>query len=110
MQLRILNQDFIPLEVVDTYKSIIWTDRYDLCGEFELCLDPLGVIAKTMQKDYYLELDHSEHLMIIEDFNTETDFDDGDLLIIKGRSLESILDRRVIWPQKVFDGNFQNQI
>ena len=110
MQLRILNQDFIPLEVVDIYKSIIWTDRYDLCGEFELCLDPLGVIAKTMQKDYYLELDHSEHLMIIEDFNTETDFDDGDLLIIKGRSLESILDRRVIWPQKVFDGNFQNQI
>lgn len=110
MQLRILNQDFIPLEVVDTYKSIIWTDRYDLCGDFELCLDPLSVLAKTIQKDYYLELDDSEHLMIIEDFNTETDFDDGDLLIVKGRSLESILDRRVIWPQRIFDGDFQNQI
>lgn len=110
MQLRLLNENYIPLEVIDTYKSLIWTDRYDLCGEFELCLDPLSVIAKTIRKDYYLELDNSEHHMIIEDFNTETDFDDGDLLIVKGRSLESILDRRVVWPQTICDGNFQNQM
>ena len=110
MQLRLLNENYIPLEVIDTYKSLIWTDRYDLCGEFELCLDPLSVMAKTIRKDYYLELDNSEHHMIIEDFNTETDFDDGDLLIVKGRSLESILDRRVVWPQTICDGNFQNQM
>lgn len=110
MQLRLLNENYIPLEVIDTYKSLIWTDRYDLCGEFELCLDPLSIIAKTIRKDYYLELDNSEHHMIIEDFNTETDFDDGDLLIVKGRSLESILDRRVVWPQTICDGNFQNQM
>ena len=110
MQLRLLNENYIPLEVIDTYKSLIWTDRYDLCGEFELCLDPLSIIAKTIRKDYYLELSNSEHHMIVEDFNTETDFDDGDLLIVKGRSLESILDRRVVWPQTICDGNFQNQI
>lgn len=110
MQLRLLNENYIPLEVIDTYKSLIWTDRYDLCGEFELCLDPLSIIAKTIRKDYYLELSNSDHHMIVEDFNTETDFDDGDLLIVKGRSLESILDRRVVWPQTICDGNFQNQI
>ena len=110
MQLRLLNENYIPLEVIDTYKSLIWTDRYDLCGEFELCLDPLSIIAKTIRKDYYLELSNSEHHMIVEDFNTETDFDDGDLLIVKGRSLESILDRRVVWPQTICDGNFQNQM
>ena len=48
--------------------------------------------------------------MIIEDLAVDSDTEDGDHLIVTGRSLESILERRIIWGQKVLTGNLQDAI
>jgi len=60
--------------------------------------------------DYYLWNASSEHTMIIEQINITSDAEDGNKLLVSGRSLESILDRRIIWGQAVFSGNLQEAI
>ena len=47
--------------------------------------------------DYYISIDDSDRIMIIEDIEIITDIENGDHLKISGRSLESILDRRIFW-------------
>jgi hypothetical protein len=48
--------------------------------------------------------------MVIEDVEIKYDVEDGSSLIVKGRSAESILDRRIIWTQTVLTGSLQNGI
>lgn len=48
--------------------------------------------------------------MIIEGLEIQTDAEDGNKLIVTGRSLESILDRRIVWKQTEIDGNMQSAI
>ena len=64
----------------------------------------------TLIDDRYLVSDESDHVMIIEDRQIKTDIETGNKLIVTGRSLESILERRVIWGQRAISGNLQDRI
>lgn len=108
MNVRVLDTNFEPLWAVDLYESLIWTDRFDEYGDFEIYTQPSSTIASMLKKDYYLEMDDSDKLMIIETFKTQVDEDAGKHLIVSGRSLESILERRIVWNQTILNGNFQN--
>lgn len=48
--------------------------------------------------------------MIIDERIINSDIESGYTLMIRGRSLEFILDRRIIWVQTNLNGNFQNSI
>ena len=111
MNLYTLNTSFEVQNIVDQYSSFIWTDRYNKAGDFELYL-PMSVEIEAMfPMDWYLQNSDSSRTMIIEQHKVETSFDDGDWLTITGRSLESILDRRVVWGQTSFtNANFQDAI
>ena len=67
-------------------------------------------LLQYLKEDYYLWLKDSEHCMIIEDIKINADTEEGNHLIVTGRSLESILERRIIWGQRIFNGNLQNGI
>lgn len=102
MEVTILNTEFKPIGIIDNYKSLIWTDRYDEAGDFELHIPLQGKIPENLEKDYYLRNENSEHMMIIESLTVETDIESGATLVVSGRSLESILDRRIVWDKRVF--------
>lgn len=106
MELIVLNKEFERIQVIDTFESLIWTDRYYSYGDFEL-YTPMNVeLLQYLQIGYYLYLRESEHMMIIMHIQTTTDLDDGDHLIVRGRSLESILERRIIknnWQKTTFE-------
>ena len=110
MELLVLDTDLIAVDIQDTYQSLIWTDRYDQYGDFELKLPMDSSLLSVLQQNYYLYSTQSEHLMIIEKIEIDSDIEDGNSLIISGRSLESILDRRIIWGQKTYSGNLQDAI
>lgn len=110
MELFVLNADFESIAVIDTYESMIWTDRYNAYGDFEIYFAMDENLLEYIKEDYYLWLKDSEHSMIIEDINIDADTEEGNRLIVTGRSLESILERRIIWGQRVFSGNLQNAI
>lgn len=110
MEALVLNTNFETVGIVDVFESMIWTDRFDSYGDFELYLPMDASYFLLLQKDYYLWSRDSEHLMIIEDVAIDTDVEEGNHLVVTGRSLESILERRIIWGYKILTGNFQNGI
>lgn len=103
MNFYILNETFDPIAIIDDYESAIWTDRYLEPGDFELYIPINNTIPSNIKIGRYLYYEGSEHTMIIESIKIETDIEDGDKMIVTGRSLESILDRRIIWNKTVFE-------
>lgn len=99
MEIRLLNQNFVPIEVIDIYTSFIWTDRYYECGDFELKI-PAAHIPFNMQVGLYLTYDRSDHIMVIETMQTDKTAEDGSIVTISGRSAEILLDRRVIYEYR----------
>lgn len=110
MEFLVLDENLQTSSVLDTYESILWVDRYNQCGDFELYTSMNDTILSKIKSDYYIWSKDSEHTMIVEDIKINTDAEDGNELIIVGRSLESILERRIIWNQTILSGNFQNGV
>lgn len=110
MNLLVLDRDLKAVTVIDVYISFIWTDRYYEYGDFEFYTSMTDTILDYIKQDYYLQNEESEHLMIIEKILINSDSEDGNHLTVTGRSLESILDRRIVWGQRSISGNFQNGI
>lgn len=110
MDITVLDTNFNPVAIVDTYESFIWTDRYYKYGDFELYTAVDSQIVDIMQLDRYLKIDGSEHMMIIEKDLIESDLEEGNRITVSGRSLESILDRRIVWGQRILNGNLQSAI
>jgi len=103
MDLLILNNAFQKVGVIDAFESLIWTDRYFEAGDFELVTSPTSNILYILSQGVYAAIEDSEHLMIIEDTRIKTDPINGNKLIAKGRSFESVLDRRIIWDPVIFE-------
>lgn len=103
MDLYVLNTEFDTVAIIDDYESFNWTDRYNEAGDFELVLLVTTELLTVIQTDYYLYFQMSDHLMIIESLEIKTDDEKGNRFVVSGRSLESLLDRRVIWFKLKFN-------
>lgn len=110
LDLLVLETDYSVIAIVDTYESLIWTDRYREYGDFEIYTAASKENLALFKQNRYLWLRDSEHLMIIESIEVDSNAQEGSYLTITGRSLESLLDRRIIWEQTVLTGNLQNGI
>lgn len=110
MDLIVLNTNLDAITIVDTFESFIWTDRYHEYGDFELYTSISDGILNHIRQDYYLQNIESEHVMIIEKLLINSDTENGNHLTVTGRSLESILNRRIVWGRKTLSGNLQNGI
>lgn len=110
MILTVLNTLLEPIAIIDSYESLIWTDRYYAYGDFELYRAVNESILEIVKQDYYLKNDKSDCVMIVEKLLINSDVENGDHLTVTGKSLESILNRRIIWGQKTISGNLQNAI
>ena len=110
MQLLILDTQLRAVAYLDTFGSLIWTERYWECGDFEIFTPASKKALDLLRQDYYIWSRDSDHTMIIEEIQLTSNVEDGDELIVTGRSLESILGRRIVWSQTVLSGNFQDEI
>ena len=105
MDITVLNTNLDAISIVDVYESFIWTDRYYEYGDFELFTSMTDTILSYIKQDYYLQNRESEHVMIIEMIRIGSDSENGNHITVTGRSLESILDRRIVWGQKTITEN-----
>lgn len=110
MDLYVLNTNFEKIAIIDAYESVLWTDRYNKPGEFEIYTPVADFALQYPVADNYLQIKESEHTMIVEDITIESNVETGNHIKIVGRSLESILDRRIVWTQTDISGNLQNGI
>lgn len=118
INIMLLNESFTPIALIDNYESAIWTDRYNSAGDFEIYVaaskEVLNLFLSDDLNDFagtrYLICNESEHCMIVEDVRLTTDAESGNHIIITGRSLESILDRRIVWAQTTYSGTIETVI
>lgn len=108
MELIVLNTELEPIQVLDTFESLIWTTRFDQSGDFEIFTQFDSNLISVLSPDNYLTM--GDTTMIIEDLSIESNPELGNKLKVTGRSLESILDRRIITSQTILNGNFQTEI
>jgi len=110
MDINILNTNYDIVGVLDSFTSLIWNVRYNEVGDFELKVPVSARDIEWLREDYYIEIPDSDRTMIIERQEPDMDVEKGDIVIFKGRPLESILDRRIVWQQTTVSGNLQNAI
>lgn len=111
MNLYLLNKDLDVIDVIDTYKSLIWTSRYFSPCDFELYIPASEKMLNELKHGHYLvrESDLTQ-AMIIENIQIDTSVEESNFLIVSGRCLKSILYRRVIWDQTVLNGDIETCI
>lgn len=110
MDIYVLNKALTPIAIVDSYESLIWTTRYYSPGDFELYLPANDNILSVLQIGNYLQRYDNDRIMIIEKIEIKTDVENGNYLIVTGRSAESILARRIVWMQTNLNGKAEQGI
>ena len=108
MNYYLLNTSLEYVAVIDNYTSMIWTSRYFEAGDFELYVPATAEMLNLLHKNYYVVRDDDlTQAMIIENIEIKTDIEDGDYITVTGKSLKSILNRRIIWAQTILSGNLE---
>lgn len=95
MDLYILDSLLRRTEVVDAYDSLIWTERWQAYGDFELTLNSTVQNRSKLTIDTKLAINDSLRVMIVESIEDKTESDGKEVLVVRGRSLEKILKDRV---------------
>lgn len=108
MDLWILNPNYERVGIVDTASSIIWSNRYRQCGDFEIYIPASAERLELLQEDFLVVREDDDMVGIIETVELTTDAETGDYLTITGRDLRSILDRRIVWDQTSLNGTVED--
>lgn len=109
MNLILYDQNDIAVCVVDTYKSLLWVERYNETGEWELVLTPEQYRAiADIQQVCYVRRQGAVKPMIYEKFRIDTSAERGDLCVLSGRSLESVLSRRLIVDCDFYESSLED--
>lgn len=95
MDLYILDALFRRIYIIDQYISLIWTERFQTYGDFQLDVFSNHTMRSLLVPDTYLATNESNYVMRIESYEDDYNADGQRLLTVKGRSFEAILMDRV---------------
>lgn len=96
--INVFNDLLWLVHVIDYHQSLVWTDRFNGEGDFEIVI-PYDMYSKYkdyFQIGYYLEIPMSDHTMIIEHIESNIGYEENTVKL-QGHSLEGILHRRVVY-------------
>lgn len=95
MRLDTANSTYAPIAVIENYQSLIWTERYRLCGDFQLKTAEVDATRTALPIRSLVAIPESTEAMFVEDHLIERDSDGAVTLTISGRSFPSFLENRV---------------
>lgn len=91
--------------------SIIWTDAYYECDDFEITLPYNQKAMDLLKQDYLIVKNGSDRAKLIEKIYITNSYNDGiksATVKIKGRGAECLLDRRVVSSAKTYNDTVCN--
>ena len=94
--LKLENDTFTRIAVVDNATSVIWIKRFNAVGQFEVYIKASTELYNLLDGDIFVIRDDSNVGMYVETVKLTTDEENGDYLTISGRSAETILSWRVV--------------
>ena len=106
--ITVLDANFKPIDIIDGYMSLIWTERFYALGDFQLIMPTNHPKAKlylqygngfytTAEQITYFQIDDSDTLMRVEYMSIDYSRENGSTLTLTGSSIEVLLDDRVPW-------------
>jgi hypothetical protein len=95
MDIFILDEEIRPIDVVDEYISLTWTERWDEMGDFELITLSTPSNKRRFFPDVQICIPQSRHVMVVESVEETMDVDNGSVLKIKGRDLLCVAEKRL---------------
>lgn len=96
--------------IIDDYISALWVERYDEPGDFEITIIPTDESVKYVKANNYLLNPESERIMMIEKIELSVTENNEKHLKASGRSMEAVLDRRVVGIQTLFRNNLEDGV
>ena len=105
------NNTFVKIAVIDYAKSVIWIERYNKSGEFELYLRASEELLKLFSTDgLIVTRENIDTAMIIDSVKLTTDDLNGDYITVTGKTIDSVLGYRIFSKQKEYSGTAENVI
>lgn len=102
MEIYVLDHDFNRIGVVDIYESFIWSPAYNTVGNWELRC-PMEYF-RLLQTDRIIQCtEDDDHNGIIEYAEKVTDDEGTESLLVKGRMLEALLERRIARGNNLYE-------
>ena len=96
LNLYVYSRPGFMVGVVEKYISLIWTIRYDEAGEFELETIYTPELRELLLQDYFVTTDIKKRYAVIQSIEIEKDDEGNATMLVKGKTIEIILDRRII--------------
>mgnify|MGYP000035053036 FL=1 len=106
MHVVLVDYDMNPKRVIDKISSAIWTVRYNKCGDFELKIPADEAMKGPIEHHDGIYFPSSNDYMLVESIEMTTDEDQGDYVTLKGRTYDSLLDRRIIPSTMIVNYSF----
>lgn len=94
MEVLILDKLLRPIDVVDTFESMIFAERRKELGDFELVTLSTPANKKRFVPNTWITIDKSRRIMKVETVEETTDDDLRNILKIKGQEITKILLQR----------------
>lgn len=106
----VYDQNIQLVGIVDSYKSLIWAERYWEVGDCELYVKATTENLSLLHKGYYLARNTSTMVCVIKRIELDTSAENGNYLIVSGYDCKQWLDQRVVWSMMNADGNAESFI
>jgi len=94
MDLMTLDANNQPSKLIENYDSLIWTERYNTVGDFQLVTGNVEQFMTLLPEGTRLTLRETNQVMVVETHQIDRKKNTPQKLTIKGRDFCSILDRR----------------
>lgn len=106
----VLNQRLEIIGLIDSYKSLIWANRYKEVGDCELYVPASVENLRMLQINNYLFRLEDDMVCQIKKIQLDTDPENGNYLSVTGYDVKSWLDQRIIYGTMSTDGNLETFI
>lgn len=95
MELYVLGQSFLRETPIEDYSSVIWTERYNTPGEFQLTLPASYAAVNALAEGSFIAEAGTKEVMMVDTQSIE-----NGLLTVKGSTLLDFLQHRIIRTTK----------
>lgn len=93
--LTMRKDDFSVQELVEGYSTLIWTERFQPCGDFELHTQDIDYTRDLLPERSLCTLLDTDEVMMVDSHDIQENADGVDELVIKGRTIDAFLENRV---------------
>lgn len=95
MDVYILDESYRTIDVIDKFESMIWTERFRSWGDFEFKLLSARENLVRLTAGVRLFIEDSHRVMIVETIEDTVDTEGREILKVRGRSLEMVMENRL---------------